>query len=70
MPTEQYQPGDIVVVSIQVETDDSYGYWIVLDHKHIMYPDGTKERVRCLSPMGTVVEWSPRYICYPESQVS
>ena len=69
MQQREYKPGEIVIVSIQVETDENYGYWIVLEHRHVMYPDGSKDRVRCLSPCGTVVDWAPRYLCYPDQKV-
>jgi len=67
MQQREYRPGEIVIISVQVQTGQSYGYWIVLEHSHVMHPDGTKERVKCLSPVGTIVEWSPRYICYPDA---
>ena len=68
MQQREYKPGEIVMVSIQVETDENYGYWIVIEHRQVMYPDGSKDRVRCLSPCGTVVDWSPRYLCYPDQK--
>ena len=64
-----YKPGDIVVVNIQVETDENYGLWIVIEHRAHNYPDGMLEEVACLSPCGTVVTWSPQYLSYPEEKV-
>ena len=64
-----YKPGDIVVVNIQVETDENYGLWIVIEHKARNYPDGMLEEVECLSPCGTVVTWSPQYLSYPVQKV-
>jgi len=63
-----FKQGEIVVVNIQVDTDENYGLWIVLEHKAVNYPDGMLEEVECLSPCGTVVTWSPQYISYPEQK--
>jgi len=62
-----FKPGEIVIVNIQVESDSNYGYWIVIEHVARIYPDGMLEGVRCLSPGGTVVDWSPKYLSYPVS---
>ena len=61
-----YRPGDIVTVKIQVESDSNYGYWVVIETVTDMMPDGSKTRVRCLSPCGTVVSWSPHYLVMTE----
>lgn len=63
-----YKPGDIVVVNIQVETDENYGLWIVIEHRARNYPDGMLEEVECLSPCGTVVTWSPQYLSWPDQK--
>lgn len=55
-----------MVVNIQVETDENYGLWLVIEHKAVNYPDGMLEEVDCLSPGGTVVTWSPQYLSYPD----
>ena len=62
-----FKPGEIVIVNIQVETDENYGLWLVIEHRAVNYPDGMLEEVRCLSPLGTLVDWSPHYLSYPES---
>ena len=63
-----YKPGDIVVVNIQVESDENYGLWIVIEHRARNYPDGMLEEVACLSPCGTVVDWSPQYLSWPDQK--
>lgn len=64
-----FKKGEIVVVNIQVESDENYGLWIVIEHRAVNYPDGMLEEVACLSPCGTVVTWSPQYLSYPEEKV-
>ena len=61
-----FKPGEIVTINVQVETDENYGYWLVIEHRAINYPDGMLEEVACLSPLGTVINWSPQYISYPK----
>jgi len=64
-----FNTGEIVVVNIQVETDENYGLWLVIEHRARNYPDGMLEEVDCLSPMGQVIAWSPRYLSYPDQKV-
>ena len=64
-----FKEGEIVVVNIQVETNESYGLWLVIEHRARNYPDGMLEEVACLSPCGTVVNWSPQYLSYPDQKV-
>ena len=64
-----FKSGEIVVVNIQVESDENYGLWLVIEHRAINYPDGMLEEVACLSPCGTVVNWSPQYLSYPVQKV-
>ena len=63
-----FKEGEIVVVNIQVESDENYGLWIVLSHRAHNYPDGMLEEVECLSPCCTVVTWSPQYLSYPDQK--
>ena len=64
-----FKSGEIVVVNIQVETDENYGLWLVIEHRAVNYPDGMLEEVACLSPCGTVVNWSPQYLSDPVQKV-
>ena len=64
-----FKKGEIVIVNVQVESDENYGLWIVIEHRAVNYPDGMLEEVSCLSPCGTVVNWSPQYLSYPEEKV-
>ena len=68
---KQFKPGDIVTVSIP-DADSGYGArcWVVVEHKEESDNDTFRTWVRCLSPCGRSVDWSPRYVSHTVSRDS
>ena len=61
---KKFKPGDIVTIIVPTLSDEEYGHWIVIEHATEMCPDGSKTWVRCLSPCGNMVDWSPAYVSH------
>ena len=61
---KRFEPGDIVTVRHGSGLDADYGYWIVVEHRHESDTYGRTAWVKCLSPCGTAVDWSPRYVSH------
>jgi len=66
---KRFEPGDIVTVSIP-DTDGNYGYWVVVEHREESDRDRYRTWVKCLSPCGRFVDWSPRYVSHTMSRDS
>ena len=67
---KRFEPGDIVTITVPTLTDEEYGHWIVIEHRPDMHPDGSMAWVQCLSPCGTIVDWSPAYVSHTMSRDS
>ena len=61
---KKFKPGDIVTIIVPPRPDVEYGHWIVIEHRTDMHPDGSKAWVKCLSPGGTIVDWTPAYVSH------
>ena len=67
---KRFKSGDIVTINVSTPNGE-YGHWVVIDHRIEMHPDGYDDAwVQCLSPCGTVVDWSPAYVSYMMSRDS
>ena len=60
---KQFKPGDIVTLNVP-DTDDNNGYWVVVEHREESDNDMFRTWVRCLSPCGRSVDWSPTYVSH------
>jgi hypothetical protein len=67
---KRFKSGDIVTINVPTPNGE-YGHWIVIEHRTEMHPDGYDDAwVQCLSPCGTIVDWSPAYVSHTMSRDS